>query len=767
MQENVSGAIVSRKDFKKTPQGQYKYWELELAAANKRLKPWKKQSGDITRRYVDDRLNNTTVGTEGRGRDSQAGTGGMFRLNIFNSNVTTITSMLYGKLPRVDVSRVDHTGNDDVARVAAEMMERMLRIDLQKNGESYNDVFKATLEDRMLGGLACTRVRYSFDEEVLTREVIAEKETLGYSETTEESTDIAMEAIDDTQESKITEEYAPCDYVYWDDVLWGWCRSYTDMPWIGYRTYLSKDEVEKRFGTKTADTIQLKQQGISQNPDQPNDPDMASAWQKAEIWEIWDKKARKVCWFSPGTDYILDSKPDTLKLKNFFPSPEFFLANPTNSLYIPTPDFHLAQDLYNEIDILQTRIAILTEAVKVIGVYDASATGVQRMFKEGVENDLIPVDNWALFAEKGGVKGSIDWVPIADIVNALEKLRSVRDETIALLQQVTGMADIMRGQLDNQYEGVGQTNAKVKFGSTRVQALQDQFADFIAELMQLKAEVICRHFSPETIFAQSNMEFSPDRELAPQAIQLMKSPDYLPFRVKIQPETMAMQDYAQLQEERSAYLNGLSTFLQAAAPLIQQDKRVLPFLLQMLKWAMAGFKGASEIEGVLDQAIETMSQPDQQEQPESPEDKKIGQQLELEKLRQQGTQAAAQQKHQHDMELREQDKAADIQTQQATMEMQAQVNDREAQNELTIIGAKLEAAIEEELLTSQINVEQAERTDASQLRNSVIQSRLKIEEMVAGKEIDAKVKLIEKVIDVEEADKDRQLTLVKPSGGDD
>jgi len=758
MQENVSGAIVSRKDYKKTPEGQYEYWFLEISAASKRLKPWRQQAGEITRRYVDDRLNNTSTGTEGRGREHTAGTGGMFRLNIFHSNVTTIMSMLYGKLPRVDVSRIDHTGNDDVARVAAEMMERMLRLDIQNNGESYNDMFKSSLEDRLLGGLACTRARYTFDEKEVKVEAEMQKDVLG------EVSESTIAAGEEVMESKITDEQAPTDYIYWDDVLWGWCRSYTDMPWLSYRSYLTKDEVAQRFGEKASNDVQLKQQAISNEPDTANDPDMASAWQKAEIWEIWDKKSKKVVWLSPGLPRILDTKNDPLRLKNLFPSPEFFLANPTNTLYIPTPDFHLAQDLYNEIDLLQTRIAVITEAVKVVGVYDASATGLQRMLKEGIENDLIPVDNWALFAEKGGIQGSIDWVPIADIVNALDRLRSVRDETIALLQQTTGMSDIMRGQLDNQYEGVGQTNQKVKFGSTRVQALQDSFAGFIAELMQIKAEIICRHFSPETIYLQSNMEFSPDKDLAQAAIELMQRPTIIPFRVKIQPETMAMQDYAQLQQERAAYLNGLSTFLQAAAPLIQQDKRVLPFLLQMLKWAMAGFKGSSEIEGVLDQAIETMSQPQQQEEPENPEDKKMGQQMELEKLRQEGKAKADQQAHQQAMELREQDMQMDIQTREAEKRMEQQLADREGQIELTIIGAKLEADVEKELLTSQINVEQAERTDQSQLRNEVVKSRLKIQEMTEGKKIDAGVKFIEKIIDVEEADKDRQLTIV---GGKD
>ena len=134
---------------------------------------------------------------------------------------------------------------------------------------------------------------------------------------------------------------------------------------------------------------------------------------------MWDKETKTVVWLSVGYDRILETQEDPLQLSNFYPVPPFMMANATTSLYIPTPDFKLAQDLYNEIDKLQQRISIITDAVKVVGVYDASADKLKDMFNMGVDNQLIPVDNWALFAEKGGIKGQIDWVPIMDIVSAL------------------------------------------------------------------------------------------------------------------------------------------------------------------------------------------------------------------------------------------------------------------------------------------------------------------------------------------------------------
>ena len=212
------------------------------------------------------------------------------------------------------------------------------------------------------------------------------------------------------------------------------------------------------------------------------------------------------------------------------------------------------------------------------------------MFKEGTDNDLIPVDNWALFAEKGGIDGQIDWVPIKEISETLLRLRELRDEAIGLLQQVTGMSDIMRGELHGQYEGVGQSELKEKYGSVRIQALQDEFAQFASDLLQIKAEIIGKHFSPETIARFANINETFDVELVPAAIQLIKNPPEAKLRVEIRPESLSMVDYAQLRQERTEYITAIGGFLTSAAPIVEQQPAAKPFLLELLKWGLAGFK---------------------------------------------------------------------------------------------------------------------------------------------------------------------------------
>ncbi len=707
MSENTmagGGSIESREDYKDTARGQYEYWCDELGAAERQVRHWHRQATRIVKRYLDNRsMNNPTV------KDNND-TSRVHRLNLFHSNVTTLLSMLYGNLPKVDVSRRFADPEDDISRVASEILERMLNNNIEEDGDQYNSVLRGVLQDRLLSGLGVARCRYEVETE----------------ETTVTIEGPQGEELEMSEERVVSED-APIDYFHWQDVLWGWARTWADIPWIGYRSWLTRDEVTKRFGESVAQQLTYKRQRVSDERDLVDDEESQSAWQKAEIWEIWDKTTRNVYFVSKGYDKVLEERDDPLGLTNFFPSPPFFIANPTTSLFMPTPDFHMAQDLYNQIDLLQTRIDIITEAVKVVGVYDSEAgDSVGRMLKEGSDNVLIPVKSWAMFGEKGGLDGAIDWMPLQDIVNALDKLRDLRQETIELLYQVTGMSEVLRGASGGQYEGVGQAQLKAKFGSVRVQALQDSFAQFASDLLALKAEIIARHFDPETIAKAANIENTFDAQLAGPAIQLIKNPDSSRMRIVIRPESVAMVDYAQLKAERTEFVQALALFLQSSAPMLEQDKSMMPFLLQLMQWGMAGFKGAQEVEGVMDRAIkqaqEKAAQPEQ-----DPQQQQMQMQQQLEQMKAQIEIQKIQAKAQADMQTREQDKQADIET--AMAQHQAKLAEIEAEMQATLAEtkAKVEADLIVEQAQAQANVAQTQAAAASEVQKDAIETELELQ----------------------------------------
>lgn len=702
-QATNSVKIESVKDYPKTPQGKQAYWSDELTGAKNMLNTWHIQADAIHDYYLDQRANTST-----RTLNRTSAANG-FRLNLFYSNVQTVMSVLYGRLPKVDVRRRFSDAQDDTGRVASVIMGRILEADMTDNPTQYSSVLRAVLEDRLVPGLGCARVRY----DIVT-------ETIEIEATTVEDSNVVPLA--QATETVIKAELAPMDYYHWRDVLWSWARTPADLRWMAFRTFITKDEATERYGKEKTEQLTFKVHKLGVNDQTaPSDPDDDDYWLKAEIWEIWCKETRTIYDYSEGALTLLRKTPDPLQLPNFFPAPTPLIANATTSLFKPTPDFHFQQDLYHEIDKLQTRIAVITEAVRVVGVYDSSIPELQQMLKRGVDNKLIPVEKAALLAEKGGLEGVIDWFPIGQVVEALLQLRQLRDETIELLYQISGMADVMRGALSNQYEGVGQTDDKVKFGSARIQKLQEDFATFVTELMSIKAQVIARHFDPETIYKMANaQDLAETPELIQAAISLIKTPERARLQIKIEAESLALIDYTQIRQERSAFMESLNGFMTAAGPLLEQDPTAAPYLMQMLQWGLAGFRGADEVEGILDKAIEAAAKAAEEEkqnpQPD-PDTQKLQLQMQadqqkaqaaqqLEAQKQQGQQQLEQLKAQAQVNFRKIDLRADIDTKAAEHQMEMQALQASTASEHSLIRAKALADMQTEQATSEINAEQ-------------------------------------------------------------
>jgi hypothetical protein len=657
-----------------TPAQHHKFWQKEITAARKRTSNYRTQGNRVVDRYLDDR------GLRHEERGPELGS----RLNLFHKNTNTLMNMLYGQTPRVDVSREHQDPDDDAARVASVIIQRLLEADYQPSGEDISCVLKAALKDRLLPGMGQARLRY----EAIT------------------ATSMSIDEFGNEVEVKRVEnEEAKVEYVHWQDLLWGWGRTWNEIPWWGFRAWLTKDEVTKRFGEKVASNLEYQNQlptGSKGDKDYDSfETEQRNNVQKAEIWEIWQKSDKKVYWFSEGADLILDVRDDPLGLDGFWPMPKPMIANTSTSLFLPRADFVINQDLYNEVDILQTRISIITNAVKVVGVYDKAAGGsVGRMLKEGVENDLIPVDNWAMFAEKGGLQGQIDWFPVQEVVGVLDTLVQVQQNKIVQLNEVTGMSEIMRGGAGGQYTAAASNEIAAKMGSIDVQAMQDEFARFASDLEALKAEVVGKLFEPTTILKQSNAMFLPmaDKQLIQPALQLIKSPE-VKWRINIRPESIAMVDYAQLKSERTEFLTAMATYLQSAQAVVQHVPGSLPILLEMLKWGMAGFKGSDYLEGTMDRAIDMAKQAEQQQQGQkqpSPEQLK----LEAEKMKLQGQQM----KQQGELQKIQAKAAADMASLQAKLQGEIQkimvdakrdqtLEQMQSQNRLIEIAKELESDI--------------------------------------------------------------------------
>lgn len=606
----------------------YKHWIKEFSAAKKAMTKWHKEGDKTVSRFLDDRKGEFNDAVED-----------VTRLNLYHANIVTLMSMLYGRIPKVEVARRFADADDDQARVAGQILSRMLNTDIEEAGEDIASVFRNCLQDRLIPGMGSARVKYEFDEE----------------------------------NGQIKNEWVDVVYTYWKDILWSPARTYAELRWKAYRSYLSKEQVKERFPKCDVSKLSFTSKGpLSKGRYDKED----EANPQCEIWEIWDKESRCVYYFSEGYEKMLEKQQDPLELEGFWPDPPPMIANLTTTRYMPRSDYALAQDLYREIDELETRITMLTRACKLVGVYDKNQDGVQRMFSEGVENDLIPVDNWAMFTEKGGLQGVVQWLPLKDVVGAVDTLTQKQSEKIQKLYQITGMNDVMRGAATQASARVSATQRQLEanYGSIRIEALQNEFARWVSDLQALKAEIIAKHFQPYCIIQQSNILMTPDAQFADKAIQLIKAPGASRWRITVRPETLAIADYAQLKQERTEYLMGIAQFMQSAAPMLEMSPQAAPFMMKMMKWGLAGFRGSSEIEGIVDQAITAMEKnppppkSDPAAQKAQAEMQKMQQEGQLRQMEIQAEMQRDQQKHQAEMQQAHQ--KFQLEMQQARMELQ-------------------------------------------------------------------------------------------------
>jgi hypothetical protein len=149
-----------------------------------------------------------------------------------------------------------------------------------------------------------------------------------------------------------------------------------------------------------------------------------------------------------------------------------------------------------------------------VGVYDSEQQGVQRMLTEGVENQLIPVDTWAAFAEKGGIKGTVDFMPIDKVVEVVTQLYQIRSSLITDIYQLTGISDIMRGGAQDAGATATEQRIKAQFASVRLGDMKDQMARFVTDTLRLMAHVMLEFFEDETLVQQSCIMQTPDGQKA-------------------------------------------------------------------------------------------------------------------------------------------------------------------------------------------------------------------------------------------------------------
>jgi hypothetical protein len=726
-----TGTIENAKDL--SPRER---WETELSAAGRSMDQFEKRAQIAVDRFVDE-------------RDAVVAAQKWF--NIYKANTEILAAALYADVPEPAVSRRYDDYEDQVARVAALILQRSIKQDINDPQDQFDTTMDNAVQDRLIAGMACAWLRFETEtEEIPTTRggsvTNNSQSTQPHASTGGKHDDgFTTPAGDGPVPLKaIVDQNVVVDYVHWRDFRFSPCRTWEERRWVARRVFMTKEQLTERFGKAKADLTALDWSNIRGQDDPNKNEASREVFKKAQVWEIWDREARKVHWFAPGypTD-LLDTREDFLQLQSFEPCPKPMLANITTSSTVPRPDYYMIQDQYEELNAVNSRVSLLVKACKVVGVYDQGADAVKTMLT-GNENTMIPVPNWSQFAEKQGIKGAVDWLPLEQIVAALEQLNRAREVIKGQIYELTGIADIVRGD-SKASETLGAQKIKAQFASIRIKKLQKETARFASDILRIKGELAAKHFTPATLIRRSGIVYTDNHEYIVDAITLLKSEQGFNWRIEVQADTMAQADYESEREDRIKFASAVTGYMAQTFPIAGQIPETKPIIMGILKWLIASFKGASDIEGMIDKQLSKLEgkpppppQPDPKVQAAQMKAQTDQQMAQVEMQAKQQDAQIKQQQGEQKMSL-EQQKAAleqrrmemELQFEREKMEMERQMHEQEmafkreemglnlqatqAQHQLDMETSQQEAALKMETAMGQQDIDRAKGEQELQL----------------------------------------------------
>ena len=673
---------------------EYQDWYNTIGQYERTFKEWEGRADKIVKRYRD---------------DSRTRNNPNAKFNILWSNVQTITPAIFARLPRPDVSR-RFRDNDPIGRVASMMLERALDYEITHYGD-YKSAMNQSVNDRLLGGRGTSWVRYE------PHIVGSEADGMDMPEDGLEITEDIDEAETEggmyrEDQERIEYECAPVDYVHWRDFGLTVARTWEEVTAVWRKVYLGRPALVERFGEELGGRIPLD---TKPETSKSFSEKMGEGAKEACIYEIWDKTSGEVIWLSKSMGEILDTRADPLKLENFWPCPKPLFSTLTTDSLVPIPDFVLYQDQARQLDTLADRIDGFIQALKVRGVYDASEPSLARLFSEGENNSLLPVKNWNAFAEKQGMQGAINLVDIAPSAQALTMSYSAMDQVKGQIYEIMGIADIQRGQTDPN-ETLGAQVIKSNNAAGRLKTMQHSVVDFATELLSIKAQIICNHFTDDTIVKISGaMQLSDtDKQYIQPALALLRDESAKNFRIEVTSDSMIFQDEMQEKQDRMEFLSAIGGFMQQVIPAAQAVPEMTPMLMEMVKFAVTAFKAGKGLEGIIDETADKFREQakaqEGQPKPPTPEQQKLQGQMQLEQAKLQASQQQAQQtmqleqqKMQMQMELEKAKQEYQAQENQLKFQLEDQRNRAQAEMDMRIAQMKMNTERNTQVLLAHIN----------------------------------------------------------------
>ena len=222
-------------------------WCAELKLAKEYLREWNEKAKKIIKSYRDDR------GKHGDGLSRAK------RINLLYSNTQTLKPAVLAKKPKPVVTRRNNDSSP-IALIAGQTLERCIGFVIDDDDFDY--ALFAARDDYILTSRGVVRMIFTADK----------------NEQKDEMGNVLSVAV--------TNERVLTDYVIWDDFLHSPARTWSEVRWIAFKTYMTRDQLISRFGEEIgkAVTLDYLSEDVKENKDEDQE---TSVFKQACIYEIW------------------------------------------------------------------------------------------------------------------------------------------------------------------------------------------------------------------------------------------------------------------------------------------------------------------------------------------------------------------------------------------------------------------------------------------------------------------------------------------------
>lgn len=653
---------------------------------------------------------------------------------IYWSSSKVIEPAFYSKTPKITTRRRFDI-NDDVAISGCLAVERLGQYLVDQC--EFDAVMQAAVGDYVHADKTTTQLMYEHNVElVATRQELmpqgAEFITADGDIWTAEVLQDETGYFGELEEEMPTEQYIYLTSCRYDEILHtpdAKCES--EIRERAYYFYMARDEAEKRFGEKAKLISWKSKKESSRKNDQEHERAHVDAvGEYVEGWEIWSKPNRRVYWISDQcAEGFLDDKDDPYGLKEFFPSPPFIIGSkPSKHLY-PTPVYAQVRPLLEELHTSSAKISRLISAIRRRALVDPSVEDVVYLLESSDDLEFVVAKNFGSIVEKGGVQNIVQYLPVQELVQAINELTQLQDKFKNEFYEWFGVPDILRGATE-PLESASAQQLKAESAHDRFKWAKKQVAQLARNSIEMMVDLALEVFTDEKIAECVGYDYMDpeDQQRFPAALEMLRNDEARTIRLEIESDSMSFVDDQLRINQTNQTVKVITAGLKEVAQMIQISPQAATVGLQALLLSLDAMPAGKEFQDEVKQTLQELIE--QAKQPPAPTPPPPDYELLKIQLQQQKAQMDAQLEQQK-LQLEMQAKMRDLD--RRDYELQLKAGSDVADNRLE----QLKETYEQQLEQFMAQLE-AQRVAIEQFKAQMQARESMMEEIRLAREVDAK-----------------------------